>query len=587
MDLNKKLEELKPYQLNCNVFDVYSYNGLTMQDLLCQFFTKINECITVSNETIDLAKWLVNEGLEIEVVKKLMIWLEDGTLENLINVNLFKSLNDKINGFSSQLEQKVPEVIVTDFTTWQECHDYCLENKKIMRIPKGEHILNEPLHVKGVTIVGDGANNTTIILNNCDGFVLEPYNTQKPVSISNLSMVSRSSNMYDLCGICFQKRDDGLRSRGYKLHDLYFENLGCAIELTDCFRVGLNRININNCYRALLIKGQVVQLTGSDITSNCDISDNHVSTRYGDLKIGIEIKGSTHSGEYLRPESIKFNTTSMVNHDINVKINDVLYCSMLQCDFDLSRKQCILTSAYDGMLLIADSWISTKSSTSEPVIEIHNADNLYKKLVIRNNNISVLVGGNEDKVGIGIGVGSQNYFKKGVEINGNTIKSFTPIKLKYGVYADRIKSPIIINNHIQESTEYDIYCPFLEGGQIDNNYCSKIKIISNDDESYSCRSNTGVITTEGTAIKNIDFYGQRVSSEVVVRNQTLNANETLSVVHNFNLTFDKILVELYTIADNEFYQPTGISIKYYDKNSINIINKDSHAKAIYLKISKV
>ena len=107
MDLNKKLEELKPYQLNCNVFDVYSYNGLSMQDLLCQFFTKINECITVSNETIDLAKWLVNEGLEIEVVKKLMIWLEDGTLENIINVNLFNTLNEKINGLSSQLEQIV------------------------------------------------------------------------------------------------------------------------------------------------------------------------------------------------------------------------------------------------------------------------------------------------------------------------------------------------------------------------------------------------------------------------------------------------------------------------------------------------
>ena len=104
MDLNKKLEELKPYQLNCNVFDVYSYNGLSMQDLLCQFFTKINECITVSNETIDLAKWLVNEGLEIEVVKKLMIWLEDGTLENIINVNLFNTLNEKISGLSSQLK---------------------------------------------------------------------------------------------------------------------------------------------------------------------------------------------------------------------------------------------------------------------------------------------------------------------------------------------------------------------------------------------------------------------------------------------------------------------------------------------------
>ena len=111
MDLNKKLEELKPYQLNCNIFDVYSYNGLTMQDLLCQFFTKINECITVSNETIDLAKWLVNEGLEIEVVKKLMIWLEDGTLENIINVNLFNTLNEKISGLSSQLEHNANDLI--------------------------------------------------------------------------------------------------------------------------------------------------------------------------------------------------------------------------------------------------------------------------------------------------------------------------------------------------------------------------------------------------------------------------------------------------------------------------------------------
>ena len=122
MDLNKKLEELKPYQLNCNVFDVYSYNGLTMQDLLCQFFTKINECITVSNETIDLAKWLVNEGLEIEVVKKLMIWLEDGTLENIINVNLFETLNDNINDIREFTNNSV-ELLNNEYTK--------LNNKKL------------------------------------------------------------------------------------------------------------------------------------------------------------------------------------------------------------------------------------------------------------------------------------------------------------------------------------------------------------------------------------------------------------------------------------------------------------------------
>lgn len=100
----KSIEQLKKKDLNCNIFSVYDYDGLTITELLCQFFTKINECIDISNETIDLAKWLVNEGLEIEVAKKLVMWLEDGTLENIINVNLFKTLNEKINGLSSQLE---------------------------------------------------------------------------------------------------------------------------------------------------------------------------------------------------------------------------------------------------------------------------------------------------------------------------------------------------------------------------------------------------------------------------------------------------------------------------------------------------
>lgn len=105
-----KLNKLKSIDLNCNVFDVYNYDGLSMQELLCQFFTKINECIKSSNETTDLASWLVNEGLEEEVVKKLMLWLNDGTLENLINTNLFNSLHNKIENISSKIDTNASEV---------------------------------------------------------------------------------------------------------------------------------------------------------------------------------------------------------------------------------------------------------------------------------------------------------------------------------------------------------------------------------------------------------------------------------------------------------------------------------------------
>ena len=106
MELNKRIEEIKPYQLNCNVFDVYSYDGLSTQDLLCQFFTKINECISTSNETINLVEWLVDVGLEEEVVKKLMMFLEDGTIKNLINDDLFNSLNTKVDNLNYDLKSK-------------------------------------------------------------------------------------------------------------------------------------------------------------------------------------------------------------------------------------------------------------------------------------------------------------------------------------------------------------------------------------------------------------------------------------------------------------------------------------------------
>ena len=175
MDLNKKLEELKPYQLNCNVFDVYSYNGLSMQDLLCQFFTKINECIDVSNETIDLAKWLVNEGLELEVAKKLVMWLEDGTLENIINVSVFNTLNEKISNLGIKIDKlnnnltyyidNYEDIVVND--DWSIALKYIIDNAKhgatIIFGNKTYNFKTTTTTNKSIQLKGQGANNTICV----------------------------------------------------------------------------------------------------------------------------------------------------------------------------------------------------------------------------------------------------------------------------------------------------------------------------------------------------------------------------------------------------------------------------------------
>lgn len=147
MDLNKKLKELKPQQLNCNVFDVYSYNGLTMQDLLCQFFTTINECVKSTNEVIDLTDWLVNIGLEEEVVKKLMVLIEDGTVEELINVNLFENLN-------KQLEQKANSINVYDKSNTYNKNE--VDTKVFTMANMGQDV-KEAMTGGSVAVVGENA----------------------------------------------------------------------------------------------------------------------------------------------------------------------------------------------------------------------------------------------------------------------------------------------------------------------------------------------------------------------------------------------------------------------------------------------
>lgn len=113
----KQIEGLKRSMLNCNVFSVYDYDGLSMLDLLNQFFTKINQCVDIANKTVVLVEWLVDQGLSEEVAKKLNQWLIDGTLANIINETVFAELNRKVILNQNEINKikKTLEVHVHDF----------------------------------------------------------------------------------------------------------------------------------------------------------------------------------------------------------------------------------------------------------------------------------------------------------------------------------------------------------------------------------------------------------------------------------------------------------------------------------------
>lgn len=137
-----KIDALKSAKLNDNNFSVYEYCGTSMQTLLCNFFNKINACIDISNKTIDLAQWLVNEGLSIEVSKKLQIWLEDGTLEKIINEEIFGKINAKLE----ELDETTKEIL-REFENLTEQDKQIL--KKIADIEEGiEEFYGEFIAVK-------------------------------------------------------------------------------------------------------------------------------------------------------------------------------------------------------------------------------------------------------------------------------------------------------------------------------------------------------------------------------------------------------------------------------------------------------
>ena len=83
---------------------VYDFSDMTNEELRCKFFQKLQECIELCNNNSDILDWIKNEGLEKEVNELLKTWKEDGTLENLINI-------DKLNALKTELLNKLTEDI--------------------------------------------------------------------------------------------------------------------------------------------------------------------------------------------------------------------------------------------------------------------------------------------------------------------------------------------------------------------------------------------------------------------------------------------------------------------------------------------
>lgn len=113
--MKKLIENINDMRKSLNEISVYDLNVYSAIELYYKLALKTNEVITelsrfegvISDEIIEQNEkltYLLGEGLNIEVVKKINQMIADGTMDTIINHNVFNSLNNKIEEEISKVD---------------------------------------------------------------------------------------------------------------------------------------------------------------------------------------------------------------------------------------------------------------------------------------------------------------------------------------------------------------------------------------------------------------------------------------------------------------------------------------------------
>ena len=95
-------------KLSCGFINsVYDFNDFTLNELICKLAQKMDEVITQSNESFNYLDWLKGQGLNDIVIGILLAWKDDGTLDAIINGNVFGKLNSKVDTFQEKVNNEL------------------------------------------------------------------------------------------------------------------------------------------------------------------------------------------------------------------------------------------------------------------------------------------------------------------------------------------------------------------------------------------------------------------------------------------------------------------------------------------------
>lgn len=94
---------------------VYDFSEMTNEELRCKFFQKLEECIEACNNATEIIEWIKKEGIEKEVNELLTKWEQDGTLANIINIDIINNLKTELQESINKVDEDIKN-ISTDLT---------------------------------------------------------------------------------------------------------------------------------------------------------------------------------------------------------------------------------------------------------------------------------------------------------------------------------------------------------------------------------------------------------------------------------------------------------------------------------------
>lgn len=581
------IDKIRNIGLDKLVTQVYDFDSLTTDELMCKFAQKINiiiehfnyldkECQN-NNENVKLKlEYLLGQGLEEKVANKLLELINDGTIEKLINQKLLGNINGQLDYIAYLKENDAGYVNSERIQTKLDSNT----NVMIKSKNNAEYIIKN-----------------TIQINSNDSIILDNNTVLKNGSLSN--MIRKKDNVERLQNV---KLSGGIynynnqSSGGNNLHTIFIHK---------CDDLLIEKMQVLNSRKYAFLLADINRATIKDITLNTSSDGIHFQPPLKNVLVE-NIKGSSHDdmiaitiGDYDAYNTSSGNVEDIVIRNIqpNNSLTALKMCGQSGYKFkNVLMEQVYGTTTHEGFYLRSDGAVLNDFTADTITLRDINVKTggddypLIKLWVDTQMNIDTLVLENIKHDGYlfdirGTGnwtVNIKNLYLKNIDLSmsssGSILKYFGFIGVHTTIenlYIDNVN----INSDRIASTKYE--CFIENRGTIKNLYIYKSNVKYPVNKYSIIRNIDGVINNIFINELNIDggasIYDQNkadYTSFIFLNNIISNCWECFNINANTTITINNFV----SIRDGAIFR-FGTSSNTYKING-TVINVSTPSRNI-------